>query len=962
MRILLIFGMLLCGFPATAQMSYTVTNTDDAGTGSLRDAVDLANADGVSSMIGFDAALAGMTITLNSQITLSEDSTTINGDIDSDGAPDIGLSGVSGDGIRIDSDNNRIQGLTIEGFVDGLDIRGGSNVVFRNIIRENVSGVRLGPGFAAVTTTISQNSITRNSSGGITGANRPTPMVTLVISDETLAGLTDPGQAIEVFSDSGDQGANYLGSVLSNDDGTFVFDLTGIETAGLNINVTATDSAGGTSRFIAGGFEQIQISGNNWNLFNTNYGSWGFDVSSGQAGGEFPAGSNNFLVFAGGLWVGTIKDSTAVDPSLRYSVSSFEFSGEFGPGEIVNENVSFDQLSPGTISGKPVFVIDQTRSGIFYDYWPAAFGAPLDASGNPLLISDVDSWSVFNDVDLTNHNFFQSPVAGIGVEVQQQMYQFSAATLPGAENTTFIRLRIVNKTSTTYSGTYVGIWTDPDVGVASNDQIGTDTVRNMTYVYNDADESTTTGQQYAVGFKLIYFSGGGGVNARISNSTHFLNGVDPFDPQSDVQRYYYLQGLDQDGTIRLASEGFVETDGSPFVFPGDPVTGTGLISSSSIPGGRDLRSLVDLGPFDFEPSTPLDIIFAVIGGEGPTRNDAILQLRAEADAIQTGFASAVLPQLNTDNQPPMITLGVLQNPEPSLSGYLDVYLASNEPLGVRDAEFTYNQTTADFNFDFLTGSDNVYFANFDLDSSGSLSFHLDVRDLNGNRSTVDKLFSVAKIVAGKAGFAESSDRQLEIRFPVGFESTDLFVLIGKEETIVPRELTPLSAAYSVGPEKYENEREFRISIAAVLDQLDPSELDGVSIYRLEGTEWRRLGGSIFDGRVELSAGSFGTFRVFLDKTAIVPDRFALNQNYPNPFNPSTNIRYEIPVDTRVSLAVYNVLGQKVRDLVGAVQPAGVYHVNWDGKNNAESHVSSGVYIYRLSTKDFVKTRKMMLIR
>jgi hypothetical protein len=94
----------------------------------------------------------------------------------------------------------------------------------------------------------------------------------------------------------------------------------------------------------------------------------------------------------------------------------------------------------------------------------------------------------------------------------------------------------------------------------------------------------------------------------------------------------------------------------------------------------------------------------------------------------------------------------------------------------------------------------------------------------------------------------------------------------------------------------------------------------------------------------------------------LPRRFAIAQNYPNPFNPVTEIRYELPRASEVSLNVYNLLGQKVRTLVSGYQSAGRYHVEWQGDNAAGIPVSSGVYIYRFEAGDYQRTLKMILMK
>lgn len=90
--------------------------------------------------------------------------------------------------------------------------------------------------------------------------------------------------------------------------------------------------------------------------------------------------------------------------------------------------------------------------------------------------------------------------------------------------------------------------------------------------------------------------------------------------------------------------------------------------------------------------------------------------------------------------------------------------------------------------------------------------------------------------------------------------------------------------------------------------------------------------------------------------------FHLGQNYPNPFNPTTAISYQLSAISQVKLAIYNLLGQKVRTLVNARQPAGNYDVKWDGRDENGMEVSGGIYFYRLSAGSFQKTRKMVLLR
>jgi hypothetical protein len=94
----------------------------------------------------------------------------------------------------------------------------------------------------------------------------------------------------------------------------------------------------------------------------------------------------------------------------------------------------------------------------------------------------------------------------------------------------------------------------------------------------------------------------------------------------------------------------------------------------------------------------------------------------------------------------------------------------------------------------------------------------------------------------------------------------------------------------------------------------------------------------------------------------IPKVFALQQNYPNPFNPITTIRYQLPKTANVKLAVYNMLGQKVKTLVNESQTANYYSIQWNGLNDSGSRVSSGIYLYRIEAGEFIKTNKMLLLK
>jgi len=103
----------------------------------------------------------------------------------------------------------------------------------------------------------------------------------------------------------------------------------------------------------------------------------------------------------------------------------------------------------------------------------------------------------------------------------------------------------------------------------------------------------------------------------------------------------------------------------------------------------------------------------------------------------------------------------------------------------------------------------------------------------------------------------------------------------------------------------------------------------------------------------------GDFAPEVDQAIRMP---LLHQNMPNPFYPTTTIRFVLPHQTRVTLHVFNLLGQKVKTLVDDVRSAGTYSVRWQGKDDMGMNVSSGIYLVRLVTEDGLRVRKMYLVR
>lgn len=99
-----------------------------------------------------------------------------------------------------------------------------------------------------------------------------------------------------------------------------------------------------------------------------------------------------------------------------------------------------------------------------------------------------------------------------------------------------------------------------------------------------------------------------------------------------------------------------------------------------------------------------------------------------------------------------------------------------------------------------------------------------------------------------------------------------------------------------------------------------------------------------------------------ETSSSLPESFALHQNFPNPFNPITTIRFDVPTTTRVTIEIYNVLGQLINILLDNQTVAGSHEIEWNGIDFAGRDVSSGVYFAQLRSPGYSRTIKMSLLK
>jgi hypothetical protein len=266
-------------------------------------------------------------------------------------------------------------------------------------------------------------------------------------------------------------------------------------------------------------------------------------------------------------------------------------------------------------------------------------------------------------------------------------------------------------------------------------------------------------------------------------------------------------------------------------------------------------------------------------------------------------------------------------------------------------------------------------------------------DTVGNITTSTQVYDITAVSAKMAIALKSSDGSVILSGAPGSVDRNGYVLVTRvsgekqmpaslakviaSQNLLPKELLTetVSAWTQVGESvKILSTVEIKKSLTVTLkydqeairslSQRYPDFVESkIGIYREDNGQWIYEGGEGYRDAVTAKVGKSGKLAMFYNPEHVeLPTRIELVQNYPNPFNPSTTIRFGLPDEGKVKLVIYNVLGQKVRELINDSREAGYHTAIWNGKNDMGQQVSSGLYIYRLETLKGVQARKMLLVK
>ena len=373
----------------------------------------------------------------------------------------------------------------------------------------------------------------------------------------------------------------------------------------------------------------------------------------GNAGMEWPVGSGNTINFQSGLWIGGMVGS-----QIRTAVA--EYTVEFGPG-------TYEDWKNGDDPKYKIYTItrDDTIDTPGDDYlnWPFEDGAPmlLDESGNiildndgnmiPGLIGDMLSWSVFNDADTTAHSSVFNTFP-LGLEVQQTIWAFDREDAFG--DMMFMKYLIINKGGNLIEDTYLSFWADIDLGSATDDLVGADTVLSLGYSYNDGADNIYGAAPPAIGYDFFqgpivesvgdtakvsrHFRSSGIVpgfrNLPMTSLAHYEGGgpAGSGDPENAQQMYWFQQGLDGLGNVKIDP---TTNQPTTFSYPGDPVTGEGWIRTDA----KDLRFMLSTGPFTMAPGDTQELVGGIIIAQGTSALNSMTKLKAADKSAQIAYDS-----------------------------------------------------------------------------------------------------------------------------------------------------------------------------------------------------------------------------------------------------------------------------------------------------------------------------------
>ncbi|MCI0698429.1 T9SS type A sorting domain-containing protein [candidate division KSB1 bacterium] len=348
------------------------------------------------------------------------------------------------------------------------------------------------------------------------------------------------------------------------------------------------------------------------------------------AGMEWPIGAGKTINFASGIWLAGIKENDIVTAAVEYVT-------EFQPGKVIgwkpgSSGIASDANDPRY----KVYIINRENlanplRNPDYVNWPIADGAPIDASGKPLLLGTSTAWAVFNDFNDTLHakHFGTKPM---GVEVQMTAWAFDRRDAFG--DMMFFKFKFINKSGKNIKDAYTAFWADIDIGDA-RDLVGCDTALSLGYHYKTQSDALYGPNPPAIGYVLLE---GPTIasTARVPMIAFHkqingagLPGYYPY-PEDGLEAYIYIQGFDKHGGSIIDP---LTNQSTKFWHAGDPVAGTGWLDDRP----SDKRFLMSSGPFNLADGDGQQAVVGIVIAQGKTWQESVTLLKRHSKMAQYAY-------------------------------------------------------------------------------------------------------------------------------------------------------------------------------------------------------------------------------------------------------------------------------------------------------------------------------------
>ncbi len=326
-----------------------------------------------------------------------------------------------------------------------------------------------------------------------------------------------------------------------------------------------------------------------------------------------------------------------------------------------------------------------------------------------------------------------------------------------------------------------------------------------------------------------------------------------------------------------------------------------------------------------------------------------------------------------DSNPPQMDIYLLRST--ITDQYVDIVVSANEGLKTISGDVTLNGSTNLILTD-ISADHRIFSAPYRLEE-GNMTISITAKDSADNNGITTRNYTVASLE--KSNFAmQTSGFYLSGKIE---KSLNKGYLITSSQTLSDKTMyqNPQNSLIQITEEitimtTTDLQKNLRMNLKGVYDKNKVSFLRSkysdfdesqIGIYHFSelSNQWVYAGGEGSDLSVDAVVQELGKFAVFYNPEHItVPKRVELLQNYPNPFNPVTTIKFGLPNEGTVKLTVYNLLGQRVKELVNESKGAGYHYVVWNGTDELGKSVASGIYLYRLNTENGSRSGKMLLIK